>query len=123
MVRSDLDLDLDLDLTNLRLAPAETPEDGENAVPADSNGVAHSASSSDLDVAEPPHACTYCGIHSTSCVAQCLQCEKWYGNCADAALTTQVLQLEGLEGRLAYHYAHGKVASQGGDAAQGLASR
>ncbi|KAJ7481087.1 RNA helicase-domain-containing protein [Mycena galericulata] len=28
----------------------------------------------------PPHACSYCGIHSPSSVVKCLVCSKWFCN-------------------------------------------
>jgi regulator of nonsense transcripts 1 len=38
------------------------------------------------DVALPPHACAYCGIHNPACVVKCLSCNKWF--CSGRGNTT-----------------------------------
>lgn len=44
----------------------------------------------------PEHACAYCGIHTPSCVVQCLVCNKWFcnarGNTSAAHIVTHLVK-------------------------------
>ena len=44
----------------------------------------------------PEHACSYCGIHSPSCVVKCLICNKWFcnsrGNTSAAHIITHLVR-------------------------------
>jgi regulator of nonsense transcripts 1 len=64
--------------------------DSVNSVPVD--GVA------DLNLAGaeeprelPAHACSYCGIHSPSCVVKCLGCNKWFCSARGNGTTTHIV--------------------------------
>ncbi|MCO5598802.1 hypothetical protein L7F22_052901 [Adiantum nelumboides] len=39
----------------------------------------------------PPHACAYCGIHSTSCVVECLICNKWFCNARGTTSSSHIV--------------------------------
>ncbi|KAF5388908.1 hypothetical protein D9757_005076 [Collybiopsis confluens] len=83
---ADPDLDLEMSLSGLSLS---SDPRGHHAV----HGHVHGKHSVDEDfdavlddlkdegvVDLPPHACSYCGIHSPASVVKCLVCSKWFCN-------------------------------------------
>ena len=54
------------------------------------------AEEEEAPVVLPPHACAYCGIHSTSSVVKCLTCTKWFctvrGNIASSHIINHLVR-------------------------------